>query len=207
MSDLIEALQLLDPTNDAHWTQDGAPRIDVLKELTGDQELSRAMIVNAAPEFSRAAAAASAAPPSVVAASETKTETPDVVVEEQEEFSEPKGEIELAREELQAIEQEIAERREDINERSRELQKRVDRQDELIKLLDDTAGSSHMRNQDNIMQFLASQQRQREMRAAQRRVVLQNLDPSSLDPRSKLDQSFSRKNSRGAVPPTRRDQT
>lgn len=51
--DLKAALLSLDTLNDDHWTGDGAPRIDVLKELTGAQDLSRASVINFAPDFNR----------------------------------------------------------------------------------------------------------------------------------------------------------
>lgn len=53
MEQIINALQQLDPNNDEHWTQEGLPRLDVLKQLTGIQELTRQAVTNAAPEFNR----------------------------------------------------------------------------------------------------------------------------------------------------------
>ncbi len=50
--DLIEALALLEQANDEHWTQDGSPRLDVLKELVGST-VTRADINEAAKGFSR----------------------------------------------------------------------------------------------------------------------------------------------------------
>jgi hypothetical protein len=35
--DIIAALAMLDVNNDEHWTTEGLPRLDVLKELTGSQ--------------------------------------------------------------------------------------------------------------------------------------------------------------------------
>ncbi len=49
---IAQALEQLDRENDAHWTQDGAPRIDIVSTLVGSQ-VSRQQIVDAAPEFSR----------------------------------------------------------------------------------------------------------------------------------------------------------
>lgn len=50
---LEEAIAKLDHDNDAHWTDDGAPRVDVLKELTGNHSLSRKEITDAAPSLQR----------------------------------------------------------------------------------------------------------------------------------------------------------
>ncbi len=41
---LEEALQKLDPTDSSQWTADGLPLIDKVKELTGDDSITRALI-------------------------------------------------------------------------------------------------------------------------------------------------------------------
>lgn len=46
---ILEALLRLDPTNDEHWTADGAPRLEAMK-LEG---VKRTDIIKAAPQFSR----------------------------------------------------------------------------------------------------------------------------------------------------------
>lgn len=51
---LEQALTLLDPANDDHWTHDGLPLVDVLRDLTDDQSLSRKTITNSAPDLTRA---------------------------------------------------------------------------------------------------------------------------------------------------------
>lgn len=48
-----EALAKLDAADDAHWTADGMPRMDVLQKLTKSPELTRTEVTNAAPDFSR----------------------------------------------------------------------------------------------------------------------------------------------------------
>ena len=57
-----EALATLDPSNDAHWTGDGMPRMDVLQKLTDAPDLSRTQVTNAAPDFSRASVKVAEAP-------------------------------------------------------------------------------------------------------------------------------------------------
>lgn len=49
---LIKALEQLDTTNDEHWTQDGLPRLDVLKSLAGET-VTRADIFACAKSFNR----------------------------------------------------------------------------------------------------------------------------------------------------------
>lgn len=47
------ALNQLDKDNDQHWTDDGSPRVDVLRALTGNQTLTRSEINTLAPGFNR----------------------------------------------------------------------------------------------------------------------------------------------------------
>lgn len=49
---LIEALTSLDTDNDDHWTQDGLPRLDVLKSLTGES-VTRSDISGVSKTFNR----------------------------------------------------------------------------------------------------------------------------------------------------------
>jgi len=53
---IVDALKKLDPTNDAHWTDDGLPRMDVMKELTGNNFTTREAVTTALPGFNRASA-------------------------------------------------------------------------------------------------------------------------------------------------------
>lgn len=57
---ILNALKSLDHTKDEHWTADGLPRIDVVKQIAGEQAITRDDIVAAAPTFTRANAAAAA---------------------------------------------------------------------------------------------------------------------------------------------------
>lgn len=49
---LNEALAALDPKVEAHWTEQGLPKLDILKEMTG-QSFSRKEITEAAPKLTR----------------------------------------------------------------------------------------------------------------------------------------------------------
>lgn len=52
---LTEALKLVDPTNDAHWTTDGSVRLDVVKTLMGEAGvgLTRELFMSLQPGFKR----------------------------------------------------------------------------------------------------------------------------------------------------------
>lgn len=57
---LAEAIGLLDPEDDAHWTSNNLPAIDVLEQLTG-AKVSRADVNAVAEDFTRAKARAAKA--------------------------------------------------------------------------------------------------------------------------------------------------
>lgn len=50
---ILAALRQLDAGNPNHWTAEGAPRLDTVRLLAGDQSVSREAINAAAPGFSR----------------------------------------------------------------------------------------------------------------------------------------------------------
>lgn len=58
MSKITDALAKLDPANPNHWTDDGLPRMDTVKILSGDPALTREQVTTAAPAFNREAALA-----------------------------------------------------------------------------------------------------------------------------------------------------
>src|SRR5688572_2067453 len=72
------ALAKLDPTNDNHWTGDGLPRLDTVRMLASDQQISRDAVTAAAPGFTRVAALNGAQPsaPPPPAAPVTPTAVP-----------------------------------------------------------------------------------------------------------------------------------
>lgn len=54
MEPILITLNQLDPLNDAHWTENGDPLISAVKELAGpDVEVTRQLIINAAPALTR----------------------------------------------------------------------------------------------------------------------------------------------------------
>lgn len=50
---IAEALKTIDPTNDALWTEDGAPLIAEVQRITGDDTVTREQINDALPGFAR----------------------------------------------------------------------------------------------------------------------------------------------------------
>jgi hypothetical protein len=60
---LVAALKQLNPSDDKHWTADGQPRIDIVKQLAGDQSITREAIDKAAPGFTRTSIQEAQTPP------------------------------------------------------------------------------------------------------------------------------------------------
>lgn len=50
---ITQALSQLDPADNAHWTADGMPRMDVVEKLVGDSSITRKNVTDAAPDFTR----------------------------------------------------------------------------------------------------------------------------------------------------------
>ncbi len=58
----LQALDNLDPDNDAHWTANGLPRLDVLRVLTTNEALTRQEVTDVNPAFTRDTMKAAEAP-------------------------------------------------------------------------------------------------------------------------------------------------
>jgi len=52
-TEILMGLSKLDVKNDDHWTSNGSPRMDVVQQLVGNDTLTRKMVTDAAPQFSR----------------------------------------------------------------------------------------------------------------------------------------------------------
>jgi chromosome segregation ATPase len=90
--EIVEALKQLAPENDEQWTSDGLPKVDVVAELTGE-DVKRAQITDAWPEFNRSLANADEAPDDGGAEQEPAMEDPgktryDLMLEKRAELNE-----------------------------------------------------------------------------------------------------------------------
>jgi len=65
------SLSKLDTANDDHWTDAGLPRVERLRDLTGDQGITRRMVEDAAPGFNRANAHAAPSDTSTLTSKQT----------------------------------------------------------------------------------------------------------------------------------------
>lgn len=219
--DIKEALASLDALDDEQWTQDGAPKTDVVSELVG-HKVSRAEIIEAAPKFSREnmvvedEEANDKKEPEV----ETETETEETVLDNSvlEAFAEmePMLPEELAAKvlskidpmQLESVEKLLIEqiavsaaKQKEIDEMNRRLKLSLATTRLWIKQL-----VPDMNNQQAIQEYI---KRSQVNRAAKNAAVQQILggaklsDLVKLDPRAAIDRAFARKTARGGNRPTR----
>lgn len=214
--DIKEALASLDALDDEQWTQDGAPKTDVVSELVG-HKVSRAEIIEAAPKFSRE---------NMVVEDddekepEVETETEETVIDNSilEAFAEmdPMLPEELAAKvlskidpmQLESVEKLLIEqiavsaaKQKEIDEMNRRLKLGLATTRLWIKQL-----VPDMNNQQAIQEYI---KRSQANRAAKNSAIQQILggaklsDLVKLDPRAAIDRAFARKTARGGNRPTR----
>lgn len=214
--DIKEALASLDALDDEQWTQDGAPKTDVVSELVG-HKVSRAEIIEAAPKFSRENMVLEYDDEKEP---EVETETEETVIDNSvlEAFAEmdPMLPEELAAKvlskidpmQLESVEKLLIEqiavsaaKQKEIDEMNRRLKLGLATTRLWIKQL-----VPDMNNQQAIQEYI---KRSQANRAAKNSAIQQILggaklsDLVKLDPRAAIDRAFARKTARGGNRPTR----
>lgn len=176
---IIGALSKLDPSDPTQWTQQGLPTLEIVRELTGIQDLKRAQITDAAPSFTRETLLGKVGP------IESVENTDSTVEPSQEEVSE---EIEkeaviyaeaIDLDELQVLEDQIAEIAGKILNLESSIQELNSKRNELQVLQDSLISKreksfSQHSNQLTITAYLQSQQALREQRSSGQRSLLDN---------------------------------
>lgn len=214
-----EALAQLDALDDEQWTQDGAPKTDVVSELVG-KKVSRAEIIEAAPKFSREnqdlAGLDDKKEPEQAPTVEPETAPLDTTLLEAFAEMEPMLPQELAdkvlkdlpKELLPEVEKliigqiaELAARQKEMDEMSRKLKLSLATTRAWIKTL-----IPDMTNQQAIQAYIKASAENRNAKAKAIKDALGGLKPSDLmklDPRAAIDRAFARKTARGGQRPTR----
>lgn len=221
--DILEALATLDLTNDEMWTEDGLPSVDVVAALVENDKLTRADIMQVAPEFTRDS---SATPDQPSDSDEVAKSTPDPDAKRDDEPRDPDakrddesqpgdendrgGEDDAPR---MSLEERLAAELNELNKEMgelgitvRDLQKE---RSELGRKINYVGGSlDKVRSQNpaatGIQQYLASQNRIREERAERieqlkgsgLEELLRTIKPAALDAAMRQ-----RKPARGSVRP------
>lgn len=214
--DIKEALASLDALDDEQWTQDGAPKTDVVSELVG-HKVSRAEIIEAAPKFSRENTVIEDEKEPEV---ETETETEETVLDNSvlEAFTEmePMLPEELSAKvlskidpmQLESVEKLLIEqiavsaaKQKEIDEMNRRLKLSLATTRLWIKQL-----VPDMNNQQAIQEYIKHSQANRAAKNAAVQQILGGAklsDLVKLDPRAAIDRAFARKTARGGNRPTR----
>ena len=190
--EIVEALAQLDVTNDKHWTGDGLPKVDVVANLVGDDKLTRALIVDAAPEFNRSLA--NAEQPPAPTEPEAQVEVAPAGLAPHQVHEKNMGDLEV---ELAVVAKEL----DALNGKRKALETRIHWESvQADRLRPQDAG------QQNITDYLAGQRKITQDRAAIRRQLQESgvaalLNQSTLAP---IDAAMKqRKPARGTVRPTR----
>lgn len=175
---ILKALEKLSPADISHWTEDGAPALEIMQEITGNPKLTRDDIQKAAPEFNRAKAATKADP----------DENFDDFVEVLEDLEALAAEVEKASAELVKLDAES----QGLIEKRRELVEFIDNSNVKLR---PTSSSNHSAD---VQAYFASQDKAAEERAA-RNAKLAELGLASVA--SDLDKALSGRKRQSVLTP------
>jgi len=172
---IIAALATLDVNDDEHWTNDGLPAIAAVQKAADVGPLKRAEITAANPDFTRQSVidAANKVEDEEPEADEADAEVPEAFkkvdeAEADDEAEQPAvtdQELDDMQAEIDALTAQhaaIAEQANSAQKAAMDLQRR---RDELIAKQAKNLPPDHVKQQHDIADYLASQQRQREERA------------------------------------------
>lgn len=210
--DIKEALGQLDTLNDEQWTGDGAPRVDAVEALLGE-DVTRAQIIEVAPEFSRENPVL---PDDEEASNDEEQPGEDEVADTAaiEEYleGEPLSEQEFAQflKTVPANSLDVLEAA--LVEQMSEAEAAISRADEIKNRVKRSLAFTRSRikreipdvsNQDAIRSFIASQAAARGAKHEATRELLKGVDLKTLDPRAAIDRAMARKTARGGKRPSR----
>ena len=199
MSNIHSALSRLDPANDAQWTADGAPLMEAIKELTGDENVTRKQVIDAMPTFNRelaekaiAAQEAEVVPP---VDPENSSVDPAPVDPENSSISPYQEEYDLISKNLENL----IVKRDAINGK---ITKLAQRQAQLDPYVAKSTDYNHQRDMENRKAYIKKQNEIRLARHTKHGKILSALgvETGSASP---IDQAFGRKTKRGLQRPVR----
>lgn len=166
LDQIKEALLKLDPNNDDHWTREGVPRLDVMKELLG-ADVSRADITQASSSFTRKT------PTLEEAADNDGNETPETKQPEATDTKEdPADEAETPEAEVKATEEEEIEAElEKARDKLNKAQKRFAKAQTEMDVVISARAKRDARTTDahTIQAFQKSQFKARQQKAARKK--------------------------------------
>lgn len=194
--ELLTALAQLDPLEDAHWTTDGVPRLDILATMLGVPAVTRAQLRAVAPEFTRENPKLPGAVQPAPAATVALAPTADPASTEPEPPAEapPAERPELIR--LRVVDQEIAElhrQRDDITAKLNALA----REQESLQRFAPRTGYNHKDDQKARMDYIAAQNASAAARAEKARAAAVVAAATA----SPIDRAMARRTQRGGMRP------
>jgi len=204
------ALGTLDPENDAQWTAEGLPRMDVIEVLVGDKSITRKQVTEADPEFFREAArqrivGAAMAESMAEVEAELKAK---IEQERKDEIPEMQGR-ETQAEEInpeEALKATILALGEEIEEMTAN-RATIDGLLDVMRLqmakLQMKAQTQHSAKADMLarMVFIKSQNEQRAGRFEKGRQIMALIGKDGMNPQCRLDMAMRRKTARGTKRP------
>jgi len=181
-ANIIEALSKLDVTNDNHWTEQGLPRIETVKFLTGDTSITRDAINAAIPGFNRNNVSLTLVEAQVVETQDTSVIIKDAEIEPtlQDQFEAQQEYLEILIQQQSELNKEILEQTYKVHGLATEIQK----------------VSVEKTSQEAIQSYLQSQQGVLQERGARIRMIADSgikLKELAEGLKSPLDAALSRK--------------
>jgi len=220
---IVKALQQLDPKNDDHWTNDGLPRLDAIKGVSG---LKREDVTAAAPHFTKDNPVFEA--PKADGGESTSGQGDDAAPtpqgdqaqgddeqgsgddeqgdqdeqgsadDEDDELAELPADIDEAEAAVLEAKAKLAEAQEQADAAKKVVDQVQAEHDRLVEIRD-SQKRPHQDMEDR-MAFIKRQAQMRAERAGASAEILKGLDVNKLDPRSALDRSMARKTGFGHRP-------
>lgn len=222
---IVKALQQLDPKNDDHWTNDGLPRLDAIKGVSG---IKREDVTAAAPHFTKdnpvfeapkadggesTSGQGDDAAPSPQGDEQQAQDDEQGAGDQDEQGSDDEQQAQdEADDELEELPAELDEAEAAVLEAKAKLAEVQEQRDAAQKVVDD-AQAEHDRlveirdsqrrphqDMEDRMAFIKRQAQMRAERAGASAEILKGLNVDKLDPRSPLDRSMARKTGFGHRP-------
>ena len=198
---LKDALESLDPANDAQWTADGLPRMDVVETLIDNKAITRKDVTEADPEFCREVATRRRDEAQKAKEAEEKQDDthPEVQAQTQAPKIDPQEQL---RADITALDEQIRE----LGEEKNAIDKIIIKTQSQRDALQEKSFGSHSAKEDTKarMVFIKSQNKARAERYERGRKILQIVGKDALNPKCKLDQAMTRKTARGTRRPPAR---
>lgn len=199
---LKDALESLDPANDAQWTADGLPRMDVVETLIDNKAITRKEVTEADPEFCREVATRRRDEAQKAKEAEEKQDGIHPEVQGRQEETPKIDPQEQLRADITTLDEQIKELGVEKNAIDKIITKAQCQRDALQQ----RSFGSHSAKEDTKarMAFIKSQNQARAERYERGRKILQIVGKDGLNPKCKLDQAMTRKTARGTRRPPAR---